>query len=483
MVRRRDRTSRILESKLKEAEQIELSDHEGKISAMALLDYVDSELPDLRRAADEIDALQPDDDDDEQVSFRETLAQFSIRIRKLRLKLPSHQEERHSSGDHTNSYDSNRSVKLPNIELQTFHGDPLKFLEFDDAFKACVDTDPKLPAVRKFQYLKRYLDGEPREMLDGLSLTASNYVHAQQLLHERYGSTERLIAAHMKALWELQGPDYNVGSITRFYDQMVSHTRALSSLGKSEAAYGDLVVSMLLERLPTQLAVQIHRDRKADSWTLRMFKQAINSELQALKDGCKYGSLDTIPPGFSTASFFTPVPSNQTQRYCPFCKNGHRAIDCQIVIDPKKRRDIATRDRLCFNCLGSRHGSKNCRSRFTCATCHLKHHSALHGAFSDATSMSTTGRQSAAPGTSPDLQITTPTPLPDQSITQRANQEATRTSSGNKPRLVQPGQPVQPSQPRDSQQVHQNNNMLTSDFSTMHISGAGNTDPTGPNRE
>ena len=41
------------------------------------------------------------------------------------------------------------------------------------------------------------------------------------------------------------------------------------------------------------------------------------------------------------------------------------------------RKQIATQQKLCFNCLKTNHQAKKCNSRFTCYKCHEKHNTAL----------------------------------------------------------------------------------------------------------
>jgi hypothetical protein len=64
------------------------------------------------------------------------------------------------------------------------------------------------------------------------------------------------------------------------------------------------------------------------------------------------------------AAFYTQTPKPQsslansptkTRAYsCAICKStSHPQQNCQVISDVSKRYDIAKRDKLCFNCLGS----------------------------------------------------------------------------------------------------------------------------------
>ena len=53
-----------------------------------------------------------------------------------------------------------KQVRLPKLELPTFHGDPVNWPPFWDAFDAAVNKDEDLTDGQKFQYFRYYLSGE-----------------------------------------------------------------------------------------------------------------------------------------------------------------------------------------------------------------------------------------------------------------------------------------------------------------------------------
>ncbi|XP_006823354.1 uncharacterized protein LOC102802449 [Saccoglossus kowalevskii] len=55
-----------------------------------------------------------------------------------------------------------KSVRLPHLEMPTFHGDLLTWAEFIDNFKAAVHNDPRISDIQKFTYLRNYVDGEAK---------------------------------------------------------------------------------------------------------------------------------------------------------------------------------------------------------------------------------------------------------------------------------------------------------------------------------
>ncbi|KOB76380.1 Uncharacterized protein OBRU01_05853 [Operophtera brumata] len=65
---------------------------------------------------------------------------------------------------------------------------------------------------------------------------------------------------------------------------------------------------------------------------------------------------------------------------CPYCKETHKIANCKQFAKEgyKARHDFVQTKRLCFNCLGSNHSVKYCRSYPCSRLCKRKHNSLLH---------------------------------------------------------------------------------------------------------
>ena len=57
----------------------------------------------------------------------------------------------------------------------------------------------------------------------------------------------------MQSLPDLQNPNYELASLQLFYDTMENHIMGLELLGKSHSNHGDLLVRIVLGKLPHQL--------------------------------------------------------------------------------------------------------------------------------------------------------------------------------------------------------------------------------------
>ncbi|XP_074654920.1 uncharacterized protein LOC141908655 [Tubulanus polymorphus] len=282
-----------------------------------------------------------------------------------------------------------RQVNLPNLHLPTFSGDLLQWIGFIDAFESAIHNDTGLDDIQKFQYLRAQLSGEAARCVEGLSLTNNNYVEAIELLKNRYGQTHKLINVYMKALWELPKPRENVQQMKKFYDELEGYIRGLKSLGKTEESYGDLLIPVIFEKLPSGIKTQITRDHGDSAWNLTELKKALQKEIQAGLAGQAIQSVlisDSEDETTDTSLLIHHRKRNQTSRLdrnykiqCNYCKKDHKSRDCLIYNTLEKRMDIVKRENLCRNCLRKNHKAGDCRSRYSCSVCSDKHHTSLCG--------------------------------------------------------------------------------------------------------
>jgi hypothetical protein len=96
-----------------------------------------------------------------------------------------------------------RSVKLPTIKLEPFRGDVETWSRFWEQFRSSVDEDTSLSVINKHVFLRGYLEGEPKMLVDGIAVTANTYELTKKILLARYGDTNRIIQAHLDFLQSL----------------------------------------------------------------------------------------------------------------------------------------------------------------------------------------------------------------------------------------------------------------------------------------
>ena len=267
--------------------------------------------------------------------------------------------------------------RLPKLTLPTFSGNPLHWLTFWDSFQAAIDLNPNLSGVQKFNYLKAQLEGDAARTIEGFPLTDRNYLHAVTILQDRFGQPHKVIAAHMRALLEIAKPTNNLTSLRAFHDTIESHSRGLSSLGKSEETYGDLFVPIILGKLPKEIRQNLARETATSEWTFPQLMSAILKEIRILETGGD--DLHRSQPHTTAAFLVNSKLQSSKPRLppsCVFCKGPHSAYQCTTVTDHQRRLDIVKQNHLCFNCL-AKHKVSQCSSKFRCRHCKRKHHTSL----------------------------------------------------------------------------------------------------------
>jgi hypothetical protein len=285
--------------------------------------------------------------------------------------------------------------RLPKLQISRFNGDLLNWQTFEDDFNSAVGSNSDLTDIEKFQFLRAQLDAEAYDTIAGLPLTSKNYEQAISLLKERYGKKHKIINAYMRALWDLPNTADNVKSLRGFMDKLETYIRGLRSLEKTEDSYGELLVPMVLDKLPPNVCKEITRANGTTEFTLKVLRDSITNEIQAMEAAdskVSHSDYSAVPdpPSHATSAFYT---QSQTKRQgkparntsnafvkktpkCAFCKGEHWSNDCVVFSNVDQRHAVAVRDKLCFNCLG-KHRAADCRSQRRCKHCDKRHHTAI----------------------------------------------------------------------------------------------------------
>ena len=118
--------------------------------------------------------------------------------------------------------------KLPKIELPS---DVTKFRSFWESFESSVHQNAGLSAIDKFNYLRAPLDRAAARSIQGLALTEGNYGAAIDVLKERFGKPQHIIAGHMKDFMKISSCTSDKPSQLRsIYDKIYANIRGLEAL-------------------------------------------------------------------------------------------------------------------------------------------------------------------------------------------------------------------------------------------------------------
>ena len=137
-------------------------------------------------------------------------------------------------------------------------------------------------------------------------------------------------------------PSNTLHSLRTFHDTIESHSR---SLGKPEETYGDLLVPIILGKLPSDTRQNLARESTTPEWT---FPQLKLEEIRILESGSGHPYQSNV----STAAFLVNSKLPRAPRSCVFCKGPHAPHQCSTVTDRRQRLDIVKQNNLCCETQG-----------------------------------------------------------------------------------------------------------------------------------
>ena len=307
--------------------------------------------------------------------------------RKIDLKLKRRSNE--SSGQ---NHDSNASTsqepkakaRLPKLSLPKFRGDVTKWSTFWDSFQSAIHDNREISKVDKFNYLNSVLEGAAARAIAGLTLTASNYDNAVEILQDRFGKPQQIISAHMDELIKLQ-PSHNdrPASLRYVYDQISVHVRGLASLGISTEQYGSLLIPVVMSKLPNEIRLQVARNTTDEIWKIEELLQTIKKEVEARETSEHVKTSESprkspfVKPPIPTANSLVANKVGDIPVKCVYCKEIHFSASCGKVEDPNRRKEILVKERRCLNCLKPGHVASVCKNPKTCRHCGERHHQSI----------------------------------------------------------------------------------------------------------
>ena len=151
-------------------------------------------------------------------------------------------------------------VRFLKITLPLFNGNLMKWKSFWDSYESAVHNNRKLSDVDKFNCLGSLLERSAHDAIAGLTLSAANYREAIDILQKRFGN-KQIIAKHMESLLnaEAVSSDHHQRDLRHLYDTIESHIQSLKSLGVEATAYGAMLSSVLLTKIPPDLRLLVSR--------------------------------------------------------------------------------------------------------------------------------------------------------------------------------------------------------------------------------
>ena len=228
------------------------------------------------------------------------------------------------------------------------------------------------------------LEGQAKSTIAGLSLTATNYQCAIDLLKKRFEKKSAIQRTHVNDLIHLLAVFRERDSTQRLrklYDSCEAHNRALKSFGVNKESYSTIVVPAILEKMPEQF--RLTQGTNFIEWTKQEMLTAFEKELELREahdavatktEGDQTGYSSKKTTGGQDSSTAAELVAQQDMKSCAFCLKNHAHEECDGVRNPKTRKTLALKYGRCFRCLVKGHRASNCSSKIKCRNCNGAHH-------------------------------------------------------------------------------------------------------------
>ena len=357
------------------------------------LDITLSGLKDKGRRLFELDKSIKDlMDEDDMVTEEEMIIELS-EIEEYRL-LYFNMEEKLQRAACEERPKAGTKIKLPDIKLPTFDGEPSKWIQFWGQFQKIHDSG-EIVEQDKYQFLLSATSGKARVLVDSYPPTAGNYEKVVECLKKRFAGDNVLIDFYVRNLLQIMhvqlGP--HPLKLTQLYDSLCTNLNNLNALGLTNDKYALMLLPLIESSLPKGLL---------KTWE-RIKNQKIMSSIS--------GSISSIPCETEKENSLSElmdflrleveseerIESSQpsTSRYeeeerctgamlvsqgkitgCIFCeKSNHTSVECmaaqKLTYDERKMK--LAEAKVCFRCLKSGHRAQHCKSFVRCVICQKRH--------------------------------------------------------------------------------------------------------------
>lgn len=271
-------------------------------------------------------------------------------------------------------------MKLPKLEVRKFSGKLGEWQEFWDSFESSIHLNDGLSNVDKFSYLRNLLLEPARSAIGGFALTSANYQSAVELLKKRYG---KKIAVQRALVNELLNalPVFNENDTPRLrslYDFAETKYRALQALKVEERNYSEIVVPMLLEKIPDSIRLTITRGKEYLEWSLGDMLNALLVEVELREDQCLTPRRAAPSEGKKSPHTTSVLFAKKVDdRRCAFCLGNHLPEECKKITNIEERKKLLFRFGRCFKCIDQGHRARDCQVTVKCKICKGFHNTCL----------------------------------------------------------------------------------------------------------
>ncbi|XP_073811701.1 uncharacterized protein [Musca autumnalis] len=300
------------------------------------------------------------------------------------------------------------SIKLPPCDTDIFYGCYKTWPTFRDLFSAIYIDGTRISKVEKLYHLKQKTAGEARDIIEHIPLTNDGFDLAWETLTDRYENTRMQVNEQLKTLFNL--PSVIIDSSASLKSLQRSVTGCLETLKTLKidiASWDPILVYLCSQKMPRPY-LQDFEDTLSSSSEIPTWNDFNNFLTQRFKTLESVGNIQStvskpaqVPKDYQKSqkdkrihSFQTnvghkpqnnlalnkPKPQKTVEHKCQYCREPHLLRNCPKFLEKNTndRIHLVKTTKTCYNCLLTDHGVSDCKSKFNCRICSLRHHTLLH---------------------------------------------------------------------------------------------------------
>ncbi|XP_055645502.1 uncharacterized protein LOC129782116 [Toxorhynchites rutilus septentrionalis] len=317
---------------------------DGQIHQLKVrIESLDQLWAEFARVQDEIEELEchvdfDEEDDDVEPTLSEQRIRFQNLYFELKASLISKLPAPGASAtvastpqDHRPPVQPTHSVRLPEINIPEFCGNPSNWIVFRDIFRSMIHMNVQLSSVQKMHYLKAALKGDAARIVANLGVNSGNYPIAWKSVCERYDNPNLLRKHHFATLFAI--PCVKRASSSSLYnlvDEFDHQVGILEKLDDPASLWDTVLVETLSKRLDTATLKEWENSCEVEERptykNLVDFVRKASRVLQSV-------TLLQSPSQSSEAKPTKPKPISthivtETTSKCSLCKQAHPLYKC-----------------------------------------------------------------------------------------------------------------------------------------------------------
>ena len=172
-------------------------------------------------------------------------------------------------------------MKLPQLSLPTYSGDPKGWMEFWKRFSSAVDA-VNIPATQKFTYLLSCLQESAYAAIAGMAITSVNYDSAIQMLKRRFGDKKLIKTALNQQLSDIRCAGPQLKDLRASVNMIDKTCNQLTTYG--EDVNHPSIVAQIERKLPPGIPIKLEEAKLVSlGWNVNIMREKLH-ELIRLRE-------------------------------------------------------------------------------------------------------------------------------------------------------------------------------------------------------